>query len=72
MQIQLDFPLGTRIRMRHPTHNTQQEAVVCAYYAKDDGLYVRFTGASSVYGLAQSYVNDPLCFRVIRRGNGRD
>ena len=71
MHLSLDVPLGTRARLRHPTQHTEQDATVCSYYAQGDGVYVQFDGAPEVYGLPQSYVRDPQCFHVLRRGNDR-
>lgn len=71
MHIQLEFPLGTLVRTRHPFQQTRQEGTVMGYWEDAHGLYVRFDGAPEEYSFPASYARDPQCLTLLRRGTGR-
>ena len=71
MPMQIDFPLGTTVRTRHPAQQTIQEGIVVGYWwEKNAGLYVRFAGNPTVYSFSSRYVHDRQCMTLIRKGAG--
>ena len=70
MHIQLDFPLGTVVRVCHPVEGTRQEGIVIGY-CEQGGCSIRFRRAGDIYDIAEATMRDRTAVTCVRKGLGR-
>ena len=68
MHIQLDFPIGTKIRF---LGTVEKIGVVAGYYFSNNGIYVKFKDSEYYYAYTESYIRDRSLVQIICKGSGR-